>query len=77
MSKTYCTQHKVTLPDLLVKGKGKFTAALGIGGYPGTHGADLMTFGGNRGKSQLLSDSSGITAKLHILKFSCFIWKQV
>lgn len=33
MSKIYCTEHKVTLPDLLVKGKGKFTTALGIGGY--------------------------------------------
>jgi len=34
MSKAYCTQHKVTHPDFLVKGKGKFTTAVRIGGYP-------------------------------------------
>lgn len=33
MPKTYRTQHKVALPDLLLKGKSKFTTSLGIGSY--------------------------------------------
>lgn len=33
MSKIYCTQHKAILLDLPVKGKGRFTTALGIDGY--------------------------------------------